>query len=100
MAARSIIVGVLLACLAGAARADDASRWSELAAQLETARGADAERLRLELIAGGMAAHAALKEGRESTAAARADIRRVIRARRDVAERAKGLVVHEWGGLT
>jgi len=47
----------------------------------------------------GMAAHAALKTGSDSSEKARAELRRTIRAARDRAILEKGLVVHEWGSF-
>jgi hypothetical protein len=74
--------------------------WKNRTAALETTRGAALEDLKKELIGGGMAAHEALKDGSAATAALRAELRKAIRARRDAAARAKGVVMHEWGAMS
>lgn len=74
--------------------------WKNRVAALETARGASLEELKKELIGGGMTAHEMLKEGSAATAEVRAELRKAIRAQRDAAARAKGLVMHEWGAMS
>lgn len=95
---RLIVALTLLLAWAGAALAQEAD-WKERAGKLESVQGAALEELKKELIAGGMAAHEALKAGSAQTATLRADLRKAIRARRDAAARGKGLLMHEWGAL-
>jgi len=73
--------------------------WKSLSGKLDGAAGAGLEELKKELVAGGMAAHEALKDGSAQTAAIRAELRKAIRADRDAAARKKGLLMHEWGAL-
>lgn len=68
--------------------------------QLATAKGAQLEKVKSELVAMGMEAHAALKSGSPETAKVRAELRKAIRAKRDAAALASGLVLHEWGVIT
>jgi hypothetical protein len=96
---RMIVALMLLLGWAGMACAQ-AINWKERVARLETAQGAALEDLKKELVDGGMAAHAALEEGGAATESVRADLRKQIRSKRDVATRAKGLVMHEWGALS
>jgi hypothetical protein len=95
---RRWIVGCWLIC-AVAASAEEPD-WQSLAAKLQSIDPAGVEHTRQQLLDGGMAAHAALTEGPDATAAVRADLRRQIRSKRDAAERAKGLIVHEWGAIS
>ncbi len=100
-------IGVLLLAAwasAPAARAAEpqpasVNAFAEKVTQLQSASGDELAKLKADLIAGGMAAHAALKEGPDATAAIRQELRKAIRAKRDSVARGKGLLVHEWGAI-
>lgn len=96
---RLTILLLLSLSLAAPSRAQ-AGDWRDRVAKLESAQGPALDQLKKELIAGGMSAHEALKQGSESTATARSDLRKAIRAQRDAAACAKGLLMHEWGSLS
>jgi hypothetical protein len=96
---RFVLLLLLLLARGGTLSAQEVD-WKNRAAALEGARGASLEELKKELIGGGMAAHEALKEGSSATAEVRAELRRAIRAQRDAAARAKGVVMHEWGAMS
>ena len=86
-----IVLGV-----AGVASADD---WAARVAKVGDAKGEELAAMKQEIVAGGMAAHAALGDGPGATQDVRIELRREIRKVRDAAARKKGLIVHEWGAV-